>query len=264
PSDQDEAGGTFEVTATGSSSGLTASATFTDSSTFNLDQLQNGTPTTAPEWANGEINSNNSTYLEGRSVPFRFFFGGVEGNESHHFTIVAAWTKSGEHGYDYFTSFDRTESAVITAVGGPCSTTSTSPPADCATPTAVGTFPDPRNPANWDFTSVGGSAPADFFPASFLLDGLPLTLKAYHVASATFGKYFFSGSSTDRDINIRLDFVTSSGLSANSSAGFFWGGHLAVGSDTSHWGVGHGSGSVSGGSYHMSTAQPDDQGQGKD
>src|SRR5438093_12041715 len=51
PSDQDEAGGTFEVTATGSSSGLTASATFTDSSTFNLDQLQNGTPTTAPEWA---------------------------------------------------------------------------------------------------------------------------------------------------------------------------------------------------------------------
>ena len=88
------------------------------------------------------------------------------------------------------------------------------------------------DPANWDFTSVGGSAPTDFFPTSFHLD-TPLELYAFHAANVTFGKYFFSGTAASRELNIAVNF-TASDITADpktgGSAGFYWAGHLARGS----------------------------------
>jgi hypothetical protein len=108
---------------------------------------------------------------------------------------------------------------------------------------------------------VGGSAPADFFPAGFALQGPHVF--AYHVVSnVTFGKYFFSGTATDREINIRVTFTTTNIPPAGGgSVGLFWGGHLASGLPVT-WGVGNGAGSISGAPFHMRTVSFDGGGSG--
>src|SRR5207302_4280292 len=72
-----DVGVTFTLTGTGQSSGWTASTTFSDAIGTNLDQFQNGTTTKSPEWANGNINGNNSCYSEGDVAPYRYFVNGL-------------------------------------------------------------------------------------------------------------------------------------------------------------------------------------------
>ena len=221
----------------------------------NLDQLANGgTSDTTPGWQNGSLGGSDSTYKETKSVPFRFFVTGLANNTTYSFTIQSAWTKSGKHAYDYFTAYDRTEASAITAAGGPISNTDTPAPNDKVTPTSTISFPDPTVPGNWDFTNIGGQ-PADFFPASFLLENPSFAFFAYHATAITFGDYFFTGTAGDRDINIVVTFTTtgiSGAAGSDNSAGFFWGGHLASGLPAS-WGLNNGASSAPGASFHMRT-----------
>src|SRR5512133_3404473 len=71
----------YSVTATGSSNAV-ATTSFTDAAGANIDQCANGdfnsTDTDCPhgtpadgDWQNGDLQSNNSHYREGDSVPFR-------------------------------------------------------------------------------------------------------------------------------------------------------------------------------------------------
>ena len=59
----DNLGEQLLVTATGQSSTLVATATFWDNIQINLDQLQNGTLSVTPEWANGNIDPAKYTQL---------------------------------------------------------------------------------------------------------------------------------------------------------------------------------------------------------
>ena len=89
------------VSATGQESGLTATTTTVVFAIgTNLDQLHNGTATKDPEWANGNINAQNSCYAEGDAVPFRYFVTKAS-VDTHFFTIQMEWTKAGIHAYDY-------------------------------------------------------------------------------------------------------------------------------------------------------------------
>src|SRR5436309_9019959 len=97
PNAQD-VGVTFTLTATGQTSGWTATTTFTDAG-VNLDQLQNGTLSKTPEWANGDINKQNSCYAEGDVVPYRYFVTTLGAVTPHSFTIQFQFTKGGVHAF---------------------------------------------------------------------------------------------------------------------------------------------------------------------
>lgn len=217
-----------------------------------LHQLHNGTTTSSPAWANGIINSNNSCYSEGRSVPYRYFIKSTEAGTSHFFTIQMDWTMGGLHALDYLTSYDATEDSAINLAGGPCGTISTSPPPGCSAPIDSLLLPDPTDSNNYS-----GTIPSDFFTKvnpGFVLYG-PRYLKAYNVTIDSVGKYFFTGTSDKRDWNVKVYFTTDT----TGSIGFFWGGHLAEGSDVA-WGFGNGSASVTGAPYHMRAINLDDGG----
>jgi hypothetical protein len=235
-------GDTLLVTATGQESGETATTSFLCPPT-NLDQLHNGTTTSPPKWSNGDINSNNSCYSEGGSVPYRYFINGLNGNTNHYFTIQMEWTKNTIHAFDYLTNFDATEDSAITIVGGPCGTIATSPPPGCTAPTDSLLLPDPTDSNNYS-----GTIPSDFFTKvnpGFVLDG-PRYLKAYNITILSVGPYYFTGTSNNRQWNVKVSFK----VETTGSVGFFWGGHLAESSDDA-WGAGKGSAYISGGPYHM-------------
>ncbi|MEW5995284.1 MAG: hypothetical protein AB1744_12955, partial [Candidatus Zixiibacteriota bacterium] len=217
-----------------------------------LNQLQNGTTSTPPNWANGNINSSNSCYSEGRSVPYRYFIKELDGSTSHYFTIQMEWTKNTIHALDYLTNYDLTEDSAITLTGGACGTISTMPPPGCSAPTDSLLWPSPI-----DSTNYSGTIPSDFFTLvnpGFVLDG-PWYLKAYNVTIDSVGSYYFTGTSSNRELNVKVYFT----VDTTGSVGFFWGGHLAEGNDEA-WGSGNGSASVSGSPYHMRTINLDGSG----
>ncbi|MCM2271759.1 MAG: hypothetical protein NDJ18_04300, partial [candidate division Zixibacteria bacterium] len=235
-------GEVLQINASGSSSGLYAQSSFMAAPSLNLDQLHNGTMSSSPEWANGNINTTNSCYSEGNSVPFRYFVAGTGAGTQHSFVISMEWTKGGVHAYDYVTEYDQSEAAAIAAAGGPCGSPTT-PPGDCATP--VGSYPWPDFLLTSNYT---GSIPSDFFTTVnplFVLDG-PGDLLFYNATIDSIGKMYFGGTPSDRTLNIPVYFTTT----ATGSVGIFWGGHLASGTSSS-WGAGNGSASVGGAPYHM-------------
>jgi hypothetical protein len=216
----------------------------------NLDQFQNGhPPPTGANWANGSINAQNSLFHEGESVPFRYFITGLKGITTHHFTIQWEYKKGGKPAYDYLTSFDRAPNGgyINTLTGGPCSNTSTKAPTDCVAPIPVGpTFPDPG--------AYGVGVDPVF---TINVAASDRQLKAYNVASVTFGEYFVNGTTSDPQVNLVVTFTTTDLGNAGGTAGFFWGGHLARSTD---WGAGNGASSISGAPFHMRTQNLDDGG----
>lgn len=198
----------------------------------NLDQFQNGhPPPTGANWANGNINAQNSVYHEGQSVPFRYFVTGVAANSSHFFTIQMDYKKGGKAAYDYLTSFDRNFAA-----GLECSSVSTAAPGDCgAGGYTTLQFPDPD----------GTNGNPGYLPFDPNVPDNQRLLKAYNVSSLSFAaaSYTVIGT-TDSTINITVQFTAS----AAGSVGLFWGGHLARATD---WGAGNGASSISGAPFHM-------------
>jgi len=239
---------TLLVTATGQESGETATTTFLCPK-VSFHQLQNGTVTSSPAWSNGNINSSNSCYSEGESVPYRWLVKSSDGGTDHYFTIQMEWTKGGIHALDYLTNYDATEDSAINLTGGPCGTIAASPPPGCSAPTDSFLLPDPTDSNNYS-----GAIPPDFFTKvnpGFVLDG-PRYLKAYNAVIDSVGKYYFTGTASNRELNMEVYFTTDT----TGSVGVFWGGHLAEGNDGA-WGLGNGSASVSGAPYHMRTKNLD-------
>src|SRR5258708_9259082 len=90
----------------------------------NLDQCANGKqavspptvllPCTGSNWQNGNLNSNNSQYVEGQSVTYRTTFTGASGAAGA-LTIQYDVTKAsggvGKHALDYLTTYTRTNSS---------------------------------------------------------------------------------------------------------------------------------------------------------
>lgn len=238
------------LTGTGVVSGQVATRTFLVSPPKNLDQLQNGNVSTSPAWANGNINSSNSCYSEGSSVPYRYLIDNLAAGSQHYFTIGCEWTKAGIHGIDYFTSYDRSEADAIANAGGNCGG---SVPSDCDSISGSFPFPNPTLVSNYT-----GTIPYDFFPGGFVLQG-PREMSFYNATVDSIGKYYFGGTSTDRDFSVVVYFTVNS----TGSVGFYWGGHLAQGIPSA-WGYGMGSGSVSGAPIHARAGLFDGSGGSKD
>ncbi len=241
------------VSATGQESGETATATILAPKT-DLNQLHNGTATSPPKWANGDINSSSACYAEGKSVAYRYFIKRLDAGTGHFFTIQMEWTKDSIHALDYLTDYDATEDSAINLTGGPCGSIATTPPPGCSAPTASFAFHDFLNTANY-----AGSIPPDFFTyvnPGFVLDG-PRNLQAYNCTIDSVGKYLFGGSAKDQTLEVTVYFT----VDTTGSVGFFWGGHLAEASPDA-WGFGNGAASVSGAPYHMRALSLDGGGGG--
>jgi hypothetical protein len=240
---------TMMLVGIGDVSGEEGDALFVLTPTKNIDHLQNGTISAPPNWSNGNINSSNSCYGEARAIPYRYFISGLTGGTQHYFSISCEWTKATIHGFDYFTDYDLTEPGPIAAAGGSCGNISTPSPTDCQPISGSYAFPDPTNTANYT-----GTIPPDFFPAGFVLDG-PRNLSFYNVVVDSVSKYWFEGTSSDREYLVTIYFTVQN----TGSVGFYWGGHQAQGTaDT--WGVGNGTASIAGAPIHMRAGDFDGDG----
>jgi uncharacterized repeat protein (TIGR01451 family) len=89
----------------------------TVNSGVNLDQWANGTgnPLAGASWQNGNLNGNNSTYGEGKVVPFRLAIEGLSAAQ-HFITIQHDFTAGGSKAYDFLTNADATESTIFSSI----------------------------------------------------------------------------------------------------------------------------------------------------
>ncbi len=67
-------------------------------------------------WIGSILQSNNSRYFEGMSVPQRLIFTGITATAGNVHTLVfeADWSKAGIHAYDWLTSYDQVVAAAAT------------------------------------------------------------------------------------------------------------------------------------------------------
>jgi hypothetical protein len=170
------------------------------------------------EWQFGNLNHNNSTYIEGDSVPYYTHITDLTPGAKYFITIEWDTTKGGYHALDYLTTYDRS----FTPVPDPCNEAGASV---CGV--APDTYPIPADPniagditqEAGDFTIWGGS-----------VDSLSI--------------YTLTGNFTgDSSTNIDLFFIP-----ASTEVVIAWGGHIASSVD---WGPGSSAGMISGSPYHM-------------
>ena len=209
-----------------SSDPLLASTTFQDAYQDQHQQWQN----TMLEWANGDINSSNSSYAEGDSVPYRFEFSDVPAGAYLQFEIHYDFTRAGIKAFDFLTDVKRTETT-IDLFSSPASPLTTLTEANCNF-TALIISDDPQiatdNLVGTQYFTICG----DYTTASVL-------------AGPTAGN--LSGTS-EKVITLRIR-ANPSGAALKTLA-VAWGGHLALG-DAANWGVGNGAGSISGAPFHQ-------------
>lgn len=147
---------------------VVATTTFTDGNT-NLDQYANSP---SNSWQNGNLNSSNSSYREGDSVPFREDITGLSSG-THTIHLNYDFSNGSARGYDFLTNYDRTVSP------NPC--------------------------AGW--SSICGSwadatVPADSGVGSFQI--MSQHVRVYNATSASLGTYTLSSGTKD----IVLTFTT--------------------------------------------------------
>lgn len=199
----------------------------------NLDQCENG-PAASPkacDWVNGNLNSNNSHYGEGDSVPYRIKFSNLTlGPATHTVTIEWDTTKSGKHAFDYLTTYDRTQAGNPCAGVSPCANPMTTPiPPDTSLTPAAG-FSGTQIPGvltMWNGTIVGTSA------------------------------YTRTGSAAaDGSTRLTLTFTA-----ATANPVLAWSGHIGTRLD---WGASGSASSISGSPYHMRLLDLDGSGGNQD
>ena len=201
----------------------------------NLDSVCDSTH--PAQWQNGNLNHNNSKYVEGQSIPYRSIIDGLTPGATYQLLIEWDTTQSGKHAIDYLTSFDRTVTNADPCVSVTCGASSTLAIPNDPNVTGAGVVP----PAGQVFTAYGATFPTPGTevsntgnlcgaatctvtsnPTPFLLTG------DYGGASHTSTRVYFTATST--------------------TAVLSWGGHIATRLD---WGVDGSAVSISGSPYHM-------------
>jgi hypothetical protein len=232
----------YNVTATGQSSGATATTTFTDGNpAANLDDCQNGTidspescnndnATNQANWANGDLNAGKAHYLEGDSVPFRMRLSSLDTSGPHSITVDWDTTKGGKHAFDYLTSFNRTVTDA-----DPCVDVS-----PCSTSTDFTVTPDDPNVTGESVTPVEN--------ATFSCFGCVITsVSAFSLSGS------YAGDSTT---SITLDFTAS-----QANPVIAWGAHVATRQD---WGFENSAVAINGSPYHVGLNNLDGNGGSQD
>jgi len=125
PTGEDELGATLQVSAAGQPSGLTASATFSDSVNNDFKQVANndGAPWGPGNvhWIGSTLQANNSKYFEGMSTPQRLILSGIPATVGNNHTLHInhqANKSTTTHSYDYLTSWNQAVAAA-NVIGGP-------------------------------------------------------------------------------------------------------------------------------------------------
>jgi len=225
---------------------LIASTTFEDALVVGLDQCANGSPRFGDfhcDWQNGNLNSSNSNYAEGESVPYRYEITGLPASPgTHTFKIQYDFAKSGKKAFDFLTKYNVTQTGA-----DPCSG-SAAPPDLCpglpAEPPQC--FPFPSDPfAAPTLTVAGAQAHAGLTRCLGVYGATITSITGPVHVPGTFG-----GGDNTAEFSVTY-------TNAGTSVLFVWGGHLA---HSAYWGTGNGAASVSGSPFHMRANEPDGQG----
>jgi hypothetical protein len=199
----------------------------------NIDQWQN----TDNQWANGNINQSNSSYIEGESVPYRIIYT-VTGPGPH--TLSIEWdhrATGGEHAIDYITTWNPNDNP------NPCAGVTCGP--------GTSTFAIPVDPVvTAGFNQVDDGAPGPTGgddiaqnPGVFTLFGGTITGVGSENGANTYG-YNNANPFLAIKTHITVTFTTP----GSTTVVLAWGGHIARQED---WGFNHSAGAVSGSDYHM-------------
>ncbi len=209
----------------------------------NIDQCENIAAvcdsSNAGKWINGNLGQNNSNYPEGSSVPFRAVMDDLVVDQTYSLTLEWDTTvNSGDHAFDYLTTFNRTVSTADPCAG-----------VTCSGPTNTLAIPVDPNVTAAGVTQIGGQVfnlRGGEFPANgssianvgnlCLTD--PCTITA-NPTSYTLSDPYTQNSST----RIKLYFTAKS-----TTAVLAWSGHVATQDD---WGIGSSAVDIPGSPYHM-------------
>ncbi len=188
----------------------------------------------AANWQTGNLNSSNSDYTEGESVPYRSVIDGLSVGATYAVTISWKSSSDGRKTLDYITSFDRTETTADPCAGSACSgspvTLSIPSNGSLGIPQAAG------NISLWGGTFIVAGAT--------VANSGDLCVGATCVIASNPTAYSMTGTlATTSTISMRVLFTASA-----TSAVLAWGGHIASQVD---WGIGQAAGAVNGASYHM-------------
>ena len=214
------------------------------SSNPDLDQCANGargtSPTCVGNWQNGNVNAQNSQWIEGQSLAYRATFTGTPGTAGD-LTIEYDTTKSGKHALDYLTTYNQDllngttlgyvhpcdgKSATVCDEGN---TAQVQIPTD---PTRVTSGPDHIGGTSDDITQPVG------FITVFAGTGVALTTPTIDPTYVYGGD--FAGDSTNF-ITVHFTFPST------GSVVISWGGHIAR---RLNWGADMAAINVSGSPYH--------------
>jgi hypothetical protein len=219
----------FLLTADGLTSGLSAFTTFTDAGSSS-SQYANLTP----QYQSGNLNSTNSAYTEGESIPFRYLVSDAQEGARIVIDFVYQFQQSdtGARTYDFLTSDDFSEPLTDAIRFGPANANKPTgfDLTTCTNPLLV---PIPDDPTIT--TDFGGN---------FLVCG--------NVPISAFSVSFVGVSSNDKTVRLVLDLGDNGMGAANEDIvdfAVFWGGHLARDSD--YPGANNGAADAPGSSFHM-------------
>ncbi|MFM2106731.1 MAG: hypothetical protein RL338_1763 [Chloroflexota bacterium] len=229
-----------------------ASAAPGDTVTIDVyDQCANDTGTgytagdTLCRWINGNLNSSNSDWVEGDSVPERLSLKNLVPGSTYAVTFSYGTTKQGKHAYDFLTTFGASETWITAAER--CENLDAA--AGCLASSDV-TATIPADPLALGYDTAFGTANG----------GRNFTLRGVTSASVTAGPTLVSGTyAGDSDTNITLTFTVGSLGSAwcgatTCNAAIWFGAHVAKEAD---WGAGTGAGSISGSPFHVALVNID-------
>ncbi len=208
------------LTATGQTSALTAQTTFTDSATIAFAQLQNGNPAKGQvaNWSGGDINSVNSSYTEGHSLPTRFEMTSLPSGKTITLDLQYDYTKiqssTSFHAFDFLTTYNRTEAAAITAAHGEFGGTNIT---TLSTSSHKTTLAIPDDPDHLFDNALSAADRVITIYSDVTLPSATVTLLAPVVSSNGIQK------------DIRISFGNPSGTGAVTQIAVFWGAHLAIG-----------------------------------
>lgn len=208
-----------------------------------IDQCENVPATcdssNSSNWTNGNLGQHNSSYPETSSVPFRAVMNNLVANSTY--SILIEWdttVNSGDHAFDYLTTFNRTE-----ATADPCAGVT------CSSPTNTLTIPvDPNVTAagvtqlgGQVFTIRGGEFPAN--GASIANTGNLCATSSCSIATNPSAYTLSDPYTQNSSTRIRLYFTAKA-----TTVVLAWGGHVAAQAD---WGAGNSAIDIPGSPYHM-------------
>jgi len=284
----------YNVVAKDSSGAVIAITSFTDAIQTDFAQCSNKNPTLHNcVWIGSIVQSSNSQYFEGMTVPQRLLFrDAVIANGVHHITFTYQYTKAGIHAYDFLTTVRPDASTVqgntpaetlnsCANLGGADTTacnslspSTTAPKANITVPsdsfdskdsapgTGTGTSQTTKE-SNYEIANGGvGSRKITVYAPTAGAFSAPSMILTHSPAGA-------DSDTGDTEVSIDITF-TSSDCSTGSGCNYllYFGGHLALtganNNTGSNWGPGLGSSQISGGPYHIKSIKFDGTGGSQD